>query len=244
MSFVNRLRAGAVLAFVGLGLSGCGGGAETRALTLRISHVVDGEALRFDDVRYTNAAGNVYSVERLEYYVSSVVLHREGGGTVRLAGAHYCNARDGAVNELRLGDVPAGAYTGVSLLLGLDAAENVTGALPATTQNTNMAWPVPMGGGYHFLKLEGHFRESGGALSGFAMHVGRSENVVRARADAAFTVSGALPALELRMNVNEWFRGPATYDFATDPVYSMSSGAAMQKLAANGADVFTIVTAP
>ena len=244
MSPLRALRAAPFLALLPLasGLLACGSATDTRTLTVRLSHTVDTQALVFDDLRYTNAAGNPYSVERLEYFVGSVLLHRADGSTLRFPGAHYCNARDGVVNEFRLENVPTGAYTGVSLLIGLDATQNVTGALPATIQNTNMAWPVPMGGGYHLLKLEGHFRDGAGVTNGFAMHVGRTENAVTAHADAAFAVGVPAPVLGLQMNVNEWFRGPANYDFAADPVYSMSSDTAMHKLSANGADVFTIVT--
>lgn len=231
-------RFGSVL-FVAFGLWGCGG-TETASFTLRIGHDVDGQALVFDDVRYTNAAGNAYSVERLEYYVSGVRLHRADGSTVELTGTHYCSARDATTNTLPFASVPTGTYTGVTIRLGLDATQNVTGALPATTQNTNMAWPVPMGGGYHFLKLEGRFRDGAGALHGYAMHIGRTTNAITARVDTPIVVR-ASGSLALRMNLNEWFNAPSRYDFATDPVYSMSSDAAMRKLAANGVDVLSAV---
>jgi hypothetical protein len=41
------------------------------------------------------------------------------------------------------------------------------------------------------------------------------------------------------MNVAEWFKNPAIYDFNADGNYSMNSMAAMLKLKNNGTDVFT-----
>ena len=35
--------------------------------------------------------------------------------------------------------------------------------------HATMAWPVPMGGGYHYMKLEGDFNDS---LSGYGTHTG------------------------------------------------------------------------
>jgi len=42
------------------------------------------------------------------------------------------------------------------------------------------------------------------------------------------------------MNMNEWFKNPAVYDFNMDGNYSMSSMMAMEKLMMNGADVLKI----
>ena len=36
-----------------------------------------------------------------------------------------------------------------------------------------MAWPDVMGGGYHFLKLEGHYKKDS-LLAGYAMHIGQN----------------------------------------------------------------------
>ena len=43
------------------------------------SHFVDSEAINFDTVKYTNAAGNHYSVSTLRYFVSDFVLKKNDG---------------------------------------------------------------------------------------------------------------------------------------------------------------------
>jgi hypothetical protein len=44
----------------------------------------------------------------------------------------------------------------------------------------------------------------------------------------------------MTMNLNEWFRNPAIYDFNVDGSSSMGSMSAMMKLAMNGPDVFRL----
>lgn len=214
-------------------------GSSGGSTTLRLTHHVDGSELVFDEVRYTNVAGNEYSVTRLEYYLSKLVLERAGAAPVTLADVHYRNARDAATTERVLEGIPPGEYTGLTVFIGLGPEVNVSGGLPHTVENTNMAWPVPMGGGYHFLKLEGHWRDSATTTAGYAMHLGTNAALVTLHLSQSFTIKAGT-TLELRMNVNEWFRTPAPFDFASDPNYTMGNEAAMTKLRDNGADVLTL----
>jgi hypothetical protein len=211
------------------------------AARLRLLHRVDGLSLTFDTLAYTNEAGNPYDVSRLEYYLSELVLYGSGGtANDTLHGPWYINGRE--TTELDPGDLPLGTYSGASVLLGLPPALNVTGALPNTLDNINMAWPVPMGGGYHFMKFEGHFL-SGGALSGFAMHLGTDGYLPRCTLAQGFTITDAKGALVLTFNLNEVFRAPHLYDLEAGN-YSMGDTALMGRLRDNCADAFSIAYQP
>ena len=102
-----------------------------------------------------------------------------------------------------------------------------------------MEWPDGMGGGYHFLKFEGHFVDSGNTF-GFAMHIGTNNYLVNGKLWARITLGDGVNTLNVGMNMNEWFKNPAVYDFNMDGNYSMSSMMAMEKLMMNGADVLKI----
>ena len=41
-----------------------------------------------------------------------------------------------------------------------------------------MAWPTAMGGGYHFMKVEGHYLDTSNTIQGFAIHLGKNNNLV------------------------------------------------------------------
>lgn len=210
---------------------------------MEVNYVVDGNTLQFDTIQYLNNAGNAYGVTRLEYYVSSIRFLKSDEVKFQSDAIQYLNARTTSTNSFSVTDIPEGDYDCIELTLGLNPEDNISNSLPNTTENLNMAWPDVMGGGYHFMKFEGHFVDSSGGTPGFAMHLGENGNAVRVKLTGLnLAVRENIPAsIHLRMNVNEWYRNPAVYDFNTDGNYSMGVMAAMQKLAANGTDVFTAI---
>ncbi len=211
----------------------------TAGATAKVQFTVDGTDLMFDTIRYANAAGNPYSVSRLQFYLSGFVFEASDGSTYRPDDVFYVDARVSSTYSLSFPDFPFGTYTRVTCYVGLDSVHNQTGSLPATVENENMAWPEPMGGGYHFMKLEGNFTDQGSTY-GFAMHMGMNGFYATCQMVHTFSVSASNQVMVMEMNINEWFVNPYIYDFNTDGNYSMGNMTAMGKLSANGADVFTI----
>jgi len=205
---------------------------------VQIAYKVDSKDLAFDVKDYICEAGYPYEISKLEYYLSSFSMKDSKGKLHTVEGIFYVNAKRSETNLLTFTDVPAGDYTDLYFTLGLDTAKNKSNALEATVDNTNMAWPDMMGGGYHFMKFEGYFTNSS-SNTGFALHLGRNGNAVMVHVTKSFSVKADQNnALNLTMNINEWFKHPQVYDFVTDGQYSMSNNTAMQKLSANGVDVF------
>ena len=219
---------------------GTGPSEEPESLTLRIKHEVSGTALALDTGAYVNGAGNSYTVARLQYYVSGIELEADGGAGVALEGSHYLDGADPSTFEWMVPAPAAADYQGVTLHVGLTAAENVTGGLPNTTENIDMAWPDPMGGGYHFLKLEGHYTAPDDSEVGFALHIGGNDFLVTATVAEPYTLVAGAQEMTLVMDLNEWMDNPHTFDFDSDGNYTMNDPAAKQKLMENGADVFSL----
>lgn len=215
---------------------------QPATITLRLEHHADGVPLLFDTVLYATAAGHTYSVSRLEYYITAIELLTADSTDVEpvVAGPFLVNARN--TTTFDLGPLPPGNYTGVRLRLGLTPDLNLTGALPNTLENVNMAWPDGMGGGYHFIKFEGHFL-NGGVPTGYAIHLGRNENLPTCHAQGGLLLDGSARTLVARFNMNEVFRTPHTYDLSTGS-YSMGSMMLMGLLRDNCADVFTVAIEP
>lgn len=209
--------------------------------TLSVAHHVDGAPLGFDTMVYDNEAGYAYSISRVQYYLSRIVLlGTSATANDTLPGPFYIDVA--GTNEFDLGALPVGTYSGALLLVGLPPEWNMTGGLPNTLQNLNMAWPDPMGGGYHFLKVEGHFMD-GSAVTGFALHLGTNACLPVAVVDQPFTIGAAPGTLTLRFNVNELFRTPHTYDLS-DGNYIMGDTVLMTRVAENAADAFTLDLLP
>ena len=213
---------------------------KTGAINLNFSHRVDAANLQTDSIMYVSAAGYTYSVTNLKYFISGLILTADDNSTETFQGPYYVDFADPATHSHALADVPVAKYKSLRFYIGLDSAHNVSNSLPSTTANNNMAWPDPMGGGYHFLKLEGYYYNPSPSETGFAMHLGKNANLVTCTInDLNFQTSETGSDLNLSMNLNEWFRNPNVYDFNSDGVSIMNNSAAMLKIAQNGADVFT-----
>jgi hypothetical protein len=206
-------------------------------LAISVGYHVDGTKLFFDSLMYTNAAGNVYSVSKVHYYLSRFRLYKDGMVKYASDTIIYVDAQQPVNFTFR--NVPAIIYDSVSFHIGLDEVQNISNSLQATAENVNMGWPDMMGGGYHFLKLEGHWIDTGGQL-GYAMHIGKNGFLVKAGTKATLQVLGGKTInRKLMMNINEWFMHPNTYNLATDGLYSMGNAPLMKKLSENGIDVLS-----
>ncbi len=207
-------------------------------LQVRLQYKVDNQPLLFDTITYQCEAGYQYEVTRLYYYLSNFRFTMSNGTEYHDNKVYYVDASESTHNLLNMKSFPMGDCMKLTFYIGLDSLQNKTDSLPATFDNINMGWPNAMGGGYHFMKLEGHFRDSSGT-SGYAMHLGKNQFVVPVEVLNPVVVSeGDEKVVILTMNIAEWFRNPSVYDFKVNGSYSMNSDAAMQVLSANGKDVF------
>ncbi len=214
-------------------------GGTVNSLNINLSYEVDGQALLFDTLLYTNDASSQFGVSRMWYYLSRIYLIKSDSSTVFLKDFQFIDAARISTNQIKLSAIPPGNYIGMKFNIGLDSSQNITNALPLTTDNLNMEWPVQMGGGYHFMKFEGHASDTTGDY-GFAMHLGLNPYLVKCSIWSPIVVPIGDANINMVMNLNEWFRNPEIYDFNVDGNYSMGVMDAMIKLKNNGSDVFTI----
>ncbi len=167
----------AVLGLLGLGCSGGGdrssSGEEAESvadLTVTFRHVLDDAPIRPDQLIYRNAAGNEYSVTTFEYLITDVRLRKADGTDYLLAEAIYGNAFELGDLDYVFRDVPSGEYTGISFQWGVSPELNLDGYLDSTFDG--MAWPPPLGGGYHNMRFEGSWSRATPGDASFAVHTG------------------------------------------------------------------------
>ena len=147
-----------------------------------------------------------------------------------------------AAAGLTLEGLPEGSVDSVSFYIGIPADRNVHGAIPPTAANVAMEWPDAMGGGYHFLKLEGHWTQ-GGAPLGYAAHLGTNRWLIPTGVRATLQLpGGGERKAALTMEINGWFESPHTYSFANDGVYTMGDSVLMRRIAENGKDIFKLTS--
>lgn len=212
---------------------------ETEVI-FNFKHFVGNEELQFDEIKYKNAFGNDYSVSTLKYFVSNITLHTDGG-IYTINGAHYVDATDNSTLTFAPGiKFPAGTYNKVSFTYGLDSVNNVTGRFPNPPENL-MEWPIAMGGGYHYMKLEGKF-DSTGVVKNYQAHtgptMGNDNSFEVTLNEANFSCSCVTKTIIFEMDINNWWTNPNTLDL--NNISGIMGNQNMQeKFKANGSDVFS-----
>lgn len=206
-------------------------------IAINVTHTIDGLPLEIDSAQYECAAGFSYSISCLEYYVSNVTFVGDHGNSYIDNGIYYINAADPNHCDFEIDRVPVGSYSRITLNIGIDSARNLTGYLPNTLQNVNMAWPVGMGGGYHFMKMEGHYIST--SVFGYAVHLGSNQSLTFCSIDEPTSFVYTNHSGVLTMDINQWFQDPYIYNFDTDGNYTMGNASLMELISVNGRDVMS-----
>jgi hypothetical protein len=212
------------------------------SVSFDISHNVDGNALQLDNISYVNANNDVFSVINLRYFISNIYLHR-GNDSTLLKDYHYVDIRDvSTLSFTSKQQIINGTYDYISLIIGLNETQNVNGYF-VNPPEVNMAWPTPMGGGYHYMQLEGKF-DSAGTVKNYNLHTGKlmgAHRYIHMKLSSSYLIAtGDDLNVTLTMNINEWLKNPTIYDFNIYGESIMGNATAQTIAQQNGADVFSI----
>lgn len=232
---------------------------STFQATFKMAQKVNGNALVVGTANrpYTNAAGQNFNVSRLRYLISDISFHKSNGNSFTIDGYHFVNASD--TNTLTYSPttkVPAGIYDKISFKFGFDRIDNISGSYPELT-TLSWAWPsgvagTPnLGGGYHFMQLEGQYDSSVTVQKTFLTHMGTARNIVGTDTTFEDNHFVAYPTispltidndfeLTIVMNVEQWYENPYKWDFNVYNIMIMPNYDAQRKLFLNGPTVFTI----
>lgn len=193
-------------------------------IRLQMEHTWDDAPITntdFNTLKFTNANGETMSITKLRYLMSNVTFTKATGESITLEGYELIDVINNAnLNTESLGRIPNGSYSNVAFTFGFNNADNYNN----NYQDLNaVLWNVPdiLGGGYHYMQLEGKFINNASAEQGYAYHAIRAvDNTGDAQKfqDTFFQVNlGAMDitndtTLNVEMNVAEWFKTPNTWD--------------------------------
>ena len=196
-------------------------------LTINIGYSINGKPLITDTLDYENEAENRFLITEIQWFISKMELQDERDNWIPLE--------------------PRIFYIDTNIPESLDEEDNQTG-LFSDPPEANMFWPEPLGGGYHYMKLNGKYLDENEQLAPLNIHLGIGQNEDQTGFYQNY-FSVALPIdltisesaenqLDLIMIVDNWFRNPNLYDFNEYGSAIMQNQAAQQTLKENGADVF------
>ena len=245
-------------------LAACAKPKENAEIDLNIGYELNGQLLVTDTLCYVNEAGNRFLITEIQWFLSDIELlnqdgewhklrQRDATDSIALVTEHifYIDTDLPESQTLRGKALPAGHYTALRFTFGLDENDNRSGLFNDPPE-ANMFWPEALGGGYHYMKLNGKYLDENEQLAPLNIHLGIGQNEDHTTFyQNYFTVT--LPIdfivaentenqLFLTMIVDNWFRNPNLYDFNDWGSAIMQNQAAQQALKENGYDVFTIQT--
>ncbi len=202
-----------------------------RAAPLHVTfvHEAEGKPLTLDSLRFSNSAGEMYSITRLDWLATGFSVTTADGVSHSFDNAvAFVSGRGG---ELLLGEAPAGQLKSLTFHIGPDAKTNhgdpaLHAARHPLNPNVNrLHWDWQ--GGYIFLAIEGLWRRAGagnGAMAGFAYHFARDPNRTAVtlpldlKAHEASRVVIALDSHKLLEGLSFAADGATTHSIEGDPV--------------------------
>lgn len=229
----------------------------TANVRLDFSFTVDDQSLQRDTCQYLNAAGNLYGVSEVQFFISDVRLLHSDGNVVSLqnADAHYVDADiANTLSWLSMDKIPTGEYTELSFVFGLTPALNQTYHFPNPPENA-MSWPANLGGGYHYMKINGWWINPEGIRCLFNLHTGTGQQYgndgnflgfvdntfrVNIPLDNFVVSKNSTATIPLTMDINRWFDSPNLFDFNVFGGSIMQNQQAQEILKLNGPHVFYV----
>jgi len=233
-------------------------------IILKFIHQVNAENLVKDSLMYVNDAGNFYGVNEIMYFISDVALETNSGKQVFLNKEKIIQYVDNDIPETQTWNVfdpiPEDTYDSIHFIFGLNEERNQSFAF-VNPPEVNMFWPDILGGGYHYLMINGKWINEENKVTPFDFHLGIGQlySGVTTSVDSitgfvhnyfrvALPLSGMiiLPdssrTITIGMEIDSWFSTPHTWDFDYWGGYIMQNQEAMRTACENGIDVFRIVS--
>jgi len=218
---------------------------EPSKINLDFNHQVDGESLNLYSLNYQNAYGNNYNVQLLRYIVTNIELVDADDSRVELDDFHYVDLED--LTSLSLEKeilIPCGDYKSIDFTFGLNEAMNISNSHLSEAVHGAMAWPDQMGGGYHYMRIEGAYIAADESQHFYLTHTGATAGVPRHLNYSIPINLNAEPdvsnRITLNMNINKWYDSPNIYNFEEYDSGIMGNPEAQQIIHENGTDVFSV----
>lgn len=222
-------------------------------LQINFSHNV-----QMDTFMYVNASGNPYLVSEIQYFISDVKLYKSDDEFILLddfEDIHYVDTDIQETSKYVLMDsVPPGDYTKVSFTFGINEEKNQP-MIFINPPESFMFWPAYLGGGFHYMKLNGKWINEEGETKVFNFHLGIGQKYDDDRKIISFHQnyfevelpnslisfkSDMITNMDVVMNIQSWFTGPHDYNFNEWGGKIMQNQKAMKLGCENGYDAFSI----
>lgn len=195
---------------------------EAGTVNFKVNNVVGTLPLELNGTTYLNAHGDSFTVTRYAYYLSNFEFVDENNKSYKAPETYFLiDEGDDASKSFSIADIPAGKYTKVRMLLGVDSAKNMGGAQTGVLDPlVGMYWDWNTG--YIMAKFEGFSPQSGAPTNLLSFHLGGFGGPYSVLKTVEFDLpqamvveKGKTPTVKLESDVQKWFAGTPALDFST-----------------------------
>ncbi len=247
-----------LLCLLAILMNSCVDKEEYGTCTLTFNHLVEQQPLQRHALIYENSAGNPYQIDEVKYFISKLSFLKDDGETVSITEpiAPYVDL-DYPETLSTSFSLPVGSYKEMIFTFGLDEELNQTHRF-VDSPESNFSWPDIIGGGYHYLQINGKWEDEAGWLQPMNFHTGIGQlyhsNVVTVdsiydfvhnhftvQIPCAFLVeTEQTTPITLQMEIARWFDTPNIYNHNVFGSGIMQNQEAQKLIKANGHNVFSI----
>ena len=201
---------------------------------IHFNHYVNDTALVVDSMIYTNSSNDKYSIQTLRYLISDITLHFNNGNETLLDEVHFIDISTDSTLILNIPQINYQNYTSISFTMGIDSIKNITNLFLNENFFPSFVWPEFLGGGYHYMQLEGDFNT---VFNGYTTHTGGT-NGVDFSFNKIFPITD-ISNININMEITNWYKNPEIFDLTTDGIMENIDKQVILK--ANGIeDVFSV----
>jgi hypothetical protein len=169
---------------------------------------------------YINANQDSFNVSLYKYYVSNIkFVSSNGTEYAEPESYHLIDASNSASLSFNITNVPAGTYTAVKVLLGVDSTRNVSGAQTGALDPIHgMFWT--WSSGYIMAKIEGHSPQSSTPDGKISFHLGGFSGSYNVLNEVTITLpqnlvvgNNSTSTVTFKSDVLKWFEEPSLIKF-------------------------------
>lgn len=196
----------------------------------------------------TNENGETMTITRMRYLISRIELVDINGNSYSFSGYKFTDLSDTSSYDFSDANtsIPQGTYS-LKFIWGFNEQDNMDGAY-LDLNSASWNWPEMLGGGYHFLQLDGMYNVDTNP-SPYNFHNGTARvstnpNVFEQNfAEIEFSQDLVLSknaTVEVVMDISEFFKNPHTWNLNELDTPLMPNYQAQKMMQANVETVFSI----
>ncbi len=224
-------------------------GSATGEVGFEVSNYFGDKALTLNTETYTTASGESVTISKFNYFITNIKLKKADGTEYVQPESYYPVKADVAgSHHFHIKDVPAGTYTSISFLVGVDSARNVSGAqsggLDVNNAASGMFWSWNTG--YIMAQLEGTSPQSTATDKKFVHHIGGFKGEFNSIRSVTITLPQQMvlsadkeSTIKLKADANKWF---GTNIKVANVTNLMTVNATSKMIADNYATMFSVTS--